>query len=150
MNGIEQLYNLLKETFLLLDFGDRQLFGRFDLTVSRFYALHHLAEEPGISLSQLSNRMFCDKSNITRLIKGLEADGYVVRRRHDRDGRVACLFLTDAGAALQVEVAAAHHAFNAVRLGRLDDRQYQFLEQNLVHLRERLHATLQAEIIAGR
>ena len=55
MNDKEQLYNLIKETFLLLDDGDRRFFNRFDISVSRYYALHHIGEEPGISFSQLRN-----------------------------------------------------------------------------------------------
>jgi len=70
------LYNLLKEAFLLLDFGDRVLFSRYNLTAPRFYALVHLGEEPGLSLKRLSQKMFCDKSNATRIFKGLEAEGY--------------------------------------------------------------------------
>ena len=35
MDEKEQLYNLLKETFLLLDNGDRRFFDRFDLDFGR-------------------------------------------------------------------------------------------------------------------
>lgn len=146
MNGAEQLYGLLKETFLLLDFGDRQLLSRFDLTVARYYALYHLAEAPGISLSQLSSRMFCDKSNMTRIVRGLEADGYVQRCPHERDGRVQRLYVTDAGLARVAEVTATHRAFNQARLSCLDAPQQQTLLLYVTQLRDRLQAGLQAEI----
>ncbi|HEX6384723.1 MAG TPA: hypothetical protein VF177_08645 [Anaerolineae bacterium] len=64
----EWLYNLLKETFLLLDDGARRLFSRFDLTTPRFYALFHIGQEPGISSSHLSERLLCDKSNVTHIV----------------------------------------------------------------------------------
>jgi DNA-binding MarR family transcriptional regulator len=110
------LYNLLKEVFLLLDDGDRRLFGAYALTQARFYALFHLGEQPGISSSRLSELMFCDKSNITRLIKGLESDGLVVRRPHETDGRSLRLHLTPEGEKLSEKVRQAHNNYNAERL----------------------------------
>lgn len=103
-----QLYDLIKESFLLLDFGDRLLFEHHGLTVSRYYVLHHIAAEPGITPSRLSQLMFCDKSNITRLVQGLAAEGVIERRPHEHDGRAQRLYLTAVGARLHCEVAAAH------------------------------------------
>ena len=94
------LYDLIKESFLLLDFGDRLFLGKFALTVPRYYALTHIAKEPGLSPSLLSRYMFCDKSNITRLVQGLQADGLIERRPHENDGRAQRLFLTADGAKL--------------------------------------------------
>lgn len=112
------IYSLLKEIFLLLDDGDRRLFDCFGLTVPRYYVLFHLGAEPGISVSQLSRLMFCDKSNITRLIQGLQSEGLVTRRPHESDGRVLRLFLTPQGEALRSEVATAHDACNRRRIGQ--------------------------------
>jgi DNA-binding MarR family transcriptional regulator len=108
MTGRGHLYDLIKESFLLLDFGDRGLFDQFGLSISRYYALHHIAADPGLSPSRLSQLMFCDKSNITRLLQGLASDGYVERRPHDRDGRVQRLYLTERGCRLHNEACAAH------------------------------------------
>jgi DNA-binding MarR family transcriptional regulator len=110
-----QFYELIKELFLILDDGDRQLFNRFNLTATRYYALIHINEEPGISLSQLSNRLLCDKSNITRIIKSMEADGLVCRRRHKKDGRALQLFLTDYGQTVSTRAAHAHLTYNQFR-----------------------------------
>lgn len=41
--------------------------------------------------------MFCDKSNITRLVRALEDEGIVCRRPHESDGRALRLYLTDQG-----------------------------------------------------
>lgn len=116
MDEAYSLYSLLKESFLLLDFGDRQLFERFGLTVPRYYALYHIAGSPGTSPTQLSNLMFCDKSNITRLLQSLEAEGYIERRSHEHDRRVQRLYLTEAGAVLQDQVAQAHDQYVTHRL----------------------------------
>ena len=138
MEEMEKLYNLLKETFILLDGGDRQLLGDYNLTVPRFYVLVHIGDEPGLSLSQLSDVMRCDKCNITRIIKGLEADGYIIRRRHETDGRASRLFLTELGEAKRKEVLAAHKAYNVARLQSIPDAERKALLHSLTKIKNNL------------
>ncbi len=138
----ELLYNLIKETFILLDDGDRRFFRKFDLTVSRYYALYHIGETPGISFSQLSERMVCDKSNVTRIIKGLEASGFVARQPHETDGRTLRLYLTDEGTAVYHQVALAHQAYNESRLNCINEIQHESLVDGLARLNEYMRADL--------
>lgn len=119
MAGHLPLYELIKEAFLLLDFGDRRLLEPFGLSTSRYYALYHIAAAPGISPSRLSSLMFCDKSNISRLLHELEGAGLVERRPHEGDGRAQRLFLTPGGRTLQRQVGGAHAAYVAQRLDGL-------------------------------
>ncbi|MBK8987037.1 MAG: MarR family transcriptional regulator [Chloroflexi bacterium] len=142
MNDKEQLYNLIKETFLLLDDGDRRFFSRFDISVSRYYALHHIGEEPGISFSQLSDCMVCDKSNVTRIIKGLESIGYVVRQPHEKDGRALRLYLTDGGAAVLSQIAIAHKQYNEARLDCMNEIEHDNLIEGLSRLNEHMKQEL--------
>jgi len=116
----EQLYNLIKQTFLLLDDGDRRLFDTYNLTPTRFYAMHHISEQPGLSSSELSERLLCDKSNVTRIVKGLEKQGLLERQPHEKDGRTLRLFLTRTGAIVCAQVQAALHDYNNNRLDIID------------------------------
>ncbi len=134
----EHLYDLIKESFLLLDFGDRALFEQYGLSVSRYYALHHIAGNPGLSPSRLSQLMFCDKSNITRLLQGLEAEGYVRRMPHEHDARVQRLTLTDKGLQLHSQVCAIHLGFIEQRLGALPAPISEQLEATLATLNQTL------------
>ncbi|MFO7539160.1 MAG: MarR family transcriptional regulator [Chloroflexota bacterium] len=139
----EKLYSLLKEAFLLLDFGDRQLFARYNLTISRYYALYHINQEPGLSISQLSDGMFCDKSNATRVVKGLEKDGLVIREPHETDGRTLRLFLTPAGQELLKITSVAHNEYNQIRLNGINEVLRRNLIEGLDILNERLRDFLQ-------
>lgn len=112
----EFLYDLFKEIFLVLDDGDQHLFGLYGLSVTHYYALHHLNAHPGITLSELSQRMLCDKSNVTRMVKNLEGRGLVTRRPHETDGRRLRLYLTSDGSELQMRVRASQKCFNVLRL----------------------------------
>ena len=120
MSDNEKLYDLIKETFILLDDGDRRLFSQFNLTPPRFYALSHIAEESGLSSSRLSERLLCDKSNVTRIVKGLESKGYIERQPHETDGRAIRLFLTETGTAVLQQVQSAHTQFNQTRINSID------------------------------
>ena len=136
------IYNLLKEIFFLIDDGDRHLFNQFNLSVPRFYILWHLGNEPGISSRRLSELMICDKSNITRLSKGLEADGLVVRQPHESDGRALRLYLTETGETVREQALAAHLSYNSQRLSTCPVEDQDSLQQQLLCLKESLMAQL--------
>lgn len=112
-----RLYGLIKETFLLLDFGDQRLLEQYDLTVPRYYALYHIHRCPGLTPGELSNYMFCDKSNASRLLRSLEQAGAVERRPHESDRRSLRIFLTPTGLTLFTTAAAAHETYIRQRLG---------------------------------
>ncbi|GAB4498267.1 MAG: hypothetical protein OHK0052_11340 [Anaerolineales bacterium] len=100
----------MKSIFLHLDNLEGALFAQYNLSVARYYALQHIHTYPGLSLQELTTHLLCDKSNATRLARGLEADGWIERRPHPSDGRMLQLYLTDKGEALYAQVAAAHAA----------------------------------------
>lgn len=114
------IYDAIKEIYFCLDYGDRQLLDRFNLTVPRFFLLKHISENPGISLTQLSERMISDKSNITRLIQALESESLVFRQRHETDRRSWSLFLTEEGEVLFDRAKKAHSMFIRERFKALD------------------------------
>jgi DNA-binding MarR family transcriptional regulator len=147
MSDPHMLYNTLNEIFLILDDGDRRFFSNFELSAPRFYALFHLLEQPGISFSELSNRMFCDKSNITRIIKGLESEGLVIRRPHETDGRTLRLFLSDEGQALCKKAMVAHHIYNQERFSDLEDIKKDNLLEGLQQLKSSLRSRLDVGLL---
>ena len=142
MNDRQEIYNLLNEIYLILDDGDRRLFSQFDLTPPRYYALVHIGNQPGISLSKLSNLMLCDKSNATRIIKGLEGEGLVYRLPHETDGRTIRLFLSKKGQEVRQKAASAHTSYNEKRFNEdvpaADHDLREELTQLKQHLRDKL------------
>lgn len=142
MHNRIHLYDLIKESFLLLDFGDRRFLGDYSLSVPRYYALVHIAAEPGLSPSRLSNRMFCDKSNITRLLQGLEAEGYIERRAHESDGRLHRIYLSPMGQQLQQQIQTEHQAYVQQRLVGLTADQVEQMSCLLDTLNQQLDSEL--------
>ncbi len=136
------LYTTLKEIYLSLDNGDRRLLEAFNLSVPRFYLLKHIAENPGISLTQLSTLMLTDKSNITRLIKSVEAKDLVFKVRNETDGRALSLYLTSTGQKLLDEASLAHQEFTEERFSPVYE-QVNGLLTRLVAVKEILEDQLE-------
>ncbi|MCA9947765.1 MAG: MarR family transcriptional regulator [Anaerolineales bacterium] len=142
MSDRETLYNLLKQTFILLDDGDRRLFGHYDLSPTRYYALLHIMEKPGLSSSELSDRLLCDKSNVTRIVKGLENTDHIIRKPHETDGRTLRLYLTEKGKMVCSQISTAHEAYNELRLSCINEISQGNLLENLTILNESLQEEL--------
>lgn len=98
------LYQTLKSIFLHIDNREKALLGKFDLSVARFYILMHIHNHPGINYIDLSDLMLCTKSNTTRVVRSMQADGYIMRRDHPDDGRSYQLYLTEKGELLFAQV----------------------------------------------
>lgn len=147
MSNREHLYNLLKEVFILLDAGDRLLFSQFDLTPPRYYALFHIGEEPGLSARKLSDRMLCDKSNVTRIIRGLEDEGLIFKKPHETDGRSQRIFLTEDGEYILSQVQQAHLLYNEARLSCINDITEGNLLANLKMLNQTLSHNLNSDVL---
>ena len=139
----QQAYDLIFELYMLLDDGDRHLLNQYDLTVPRFYLLVHLGEQPGLSPNQLSEIMFCDKSNITRLVQHLATRNLIEKRPHETDGRSFRLFLTPEGEAVREEALATHGVFNHERFAAMQGKMPELLKL-MRELRDNLHQTVHA------
>ncbi|HNB53584.1 MAG TPA: MarR family transcriptional regulator [Anaerolineales bacterium] len=135
------LYTTLKEIYFSLDNGDRRLLEGYKLSVPRFYLLKHIAENPGITLTQLSTRMLTDKSNITRLIKGIEAEGLVTKQQHETDGRALSLYITETGQRILSSAQVAHSNFNQERFAPIRE-QVNGLLADLIQVKQILDAQL--------
>lgn len=49
----------------------------------------------GVSQEELSSYLNIDEANTTRAIKKLEKEGYVIRKRDDKDRRIKRIYLTE-------------------------------------------------------
>lgn len=117
----ETLYDTLVKLFLVINENDRYVLAQYGLTLPRFHVLQHLYAEPGISFVRLSDLMLTDRANVSRIIRGMEADELVSRQLNAQDHRSYLLHLTERGEALYAEADAAHRADIAVRFADVFD-----------------------------
>jgi DNA-binding MarR family transcriptional regulator len=69
--------------------------------------LAELWREDGIMQSELAERLAVRPPSVTKVVRGLAAQGFVERRVHPDDARISLVFLTRAGRALRAEVESA-------------------------------------------
>ncbi|MBN1774972.1 MAG: MarR family transcriptional regulator [Clostridiales bacterium] len=75
------------------------------LTYTQYIALLALWERDGVSVKDLGERLFLDSGTLTPLLKKMEAEGLLNRKRDTKDERNVRIFLTDAGRALKERAA---------------------------------------------
>ncbi|MCA9627443.1 MAG: MarR family transcriptional regulator [Myxococcales bacterium] len=71
------------------------------LTYPQYLVLLVLWERDGVRVSQLGERLYLDSATLTPLLKRMQAQGVLERRRSQEDERVVELFLTPHGKRLK-------------------------------------------------
>lgn len=78
-------------------FRDRDRICCHDISVTQCYALETLVEHGPMRLSELTDRLFLDKSTTSRVIQALVKKGYVEQHTDPSDRRATALSATRAG-----------------------------------------------------
>ncbi len=95
---------------LVLDVGRliRQDFRRraqhLNLTQAQWAALMHLSREPGLTQTELADRLEVHPVTVTQLLDRLGKAGWITRKAHISDRRAQCVHLTKASDALIEEM----------------------------------------------
>jgi MarR family transcriptional regulator, organic hydroperoxide resistance regulator len=76
------------------------------LTYPQYLVMLVLWEGDGLSVSRIGERLHLDSATLTPLLKRLEAQGIVVRRRAEADERKVEVFLSKEGEALRRRAAS--------------------------------------------
>ena len=74
-----------------------------DLTLPQILLLSSISDE-GVDMSSLSKQMGVDNSTMTRLIDVLIRNGWVIKYKNKKDGRVVMVEITKKGEILQEEI----------------------------------------------
>lgn len=93
------------------------------LTPSKLRALDLLAEQGGLRVGELAERVGVDDTTATRLVDRLEELGLAERRGEEGDRRATVVGLTAEGKGLVANVAAQRQQFFADVLGALDPEE---------------------------
>lgn len=73
------------------------------ITYPQYLTLLVLWEDDGLSVKRLGERLALDSGTLTPLLKRLEQQGYVTRKRSTEDERVVNVFLTSEGKTLRTK-----------------------------------------------
>ena len=79
----------------------------FGLTYPQFLVMQILWEEDGLKVHELGTRLVLDSGTLTPLLKKLEGQNFLKRKRGEEDERTVNIHLTYPGKSLQSKVSAA-------------------------------------------
>jgi DNA-binding MarR family transcriptional regulator len=137
-----QDYRKIQDLSILLDHADRLVLRPFNLNTLQYNALLLLDSEEGWRLTDLSERLMCERSTVTRLVDYLEGEGLIDRCADPVDRRSQRVTLSAAGMALRDQAQAAIEEAIRTRfavLGREETRL-------LFDMHRRLRAVIRTEI----
>jgi len=103
------------------------------LTYTQYIALVALGEATEHTVKSLGEKMFLESNTLTPILKKLEVDGYLVRRRDAADERQVLVSLTTAGKAL-LDRIDSQPVSDAADLGE----DFSSVQQTVVRLRDNL------------
>ena len=108
----------------------------YGLTYPQYLVLICLLEEDGVTVGELGRRLHLDSGTLTPLLKRLENDGAIVRRRASRDERRVEVRLTAKGREYR-DVAKRARALVLQRL-RMSNHELSDIRGELAEMTERL------------
>jgi DNA-binding MarR family transcriptional regulator len=133
-----RVYRLFHDIYIYLEGGDHCVLREFNLTNSQYRILALLDEVEGLHLMTLSDRMFCARSTVTRLVDQMEAAQLVWREVDSTDRRAQRVRLTAAGADLRKRAQQAHESSLERRFDTLDSSEKEILYEMLKKIRDGL------------
>lgn len=75
-----------------------------NLYVGQDNLLARLWAGDGITQMQLADHLKCEPPTVTNMVKSLEQNGFIFRKRDEQDGRVMRIYLTEEGKELEKPV----------------------------------------------
>lgn len=146
---VQDIAQLISQSFIHLDESERQLMRQFGLTVTQYWALVHLNDAEGRSLSELAQLLICDKSNVTSIVDKLEETGLAERKRGKAgDRRYTRVVLTLQGRLLRQKLIIAHDDMISARLLQLKLQDLQHLHDSLQQLAHILQAQFERDEVS--
>lgn len=116
----------------------------FELTRPEWRVLAALAANGAMTARDLGPYSTLDKMQVSRAIHGLEAAGYVERRRDEKDKRSNILRLTPGGEALYRQIRPLVSAREAEILAALSPHERAALGDMIGRLRDRVETLVEA------
>lgn len=105
MDECAQETNYLMHSIL---FNQQRLFNeksnKYDLTVQQARTLELIEKTPGMIQREIAEFLSIRDASVSSMLKNLERDGYVIRRRDRHSDRNKRIFLTDKGMAIIKEL----------------------------------------------
>lgn len=75
----------------------REILKTYELSPLQFVALQWASDKEGITIGELSNRLYLAHSTTTDIVDKLENGGFVKRQKYEKDKRIVLILMLDRG-----------------------------------------------------
>jgi DNA-binding MarR family transcriptional regulator len=134
--GLEFEKETLAQIRLTL-FAIQSAIGRYvGMSQARGILFHIMRIDQEMSQAAIQQKLGVDRSQVTRIVKQMEADGLVTRRPDPADNRFTLVQLTEAGYALQDEISAKIQKADATLLQGVSRADMLCTMRTLTRIRE--------------
>ncbi|MPQ45390.1 MarR family transcriptional regulator [Marinifilum sp. N1E240] len=104
---------------------------KLDITPEQWNILYHLSEADGMTIGELSDRIYKDMANTSRMTQKLESAAYIEKRRDNTDKRIFKLFITDKGKKLNTQLHQCAFESTNVATKGMDEQTKEIMVKNL-------------------
>lgn len=112
---------------------------KLNLHIGQELALAHLWEKDGITQSELRKKIGSEASTVSNMLRKLEVDGIVYRKKSKTDSRATKIFLTEKGERLRGPIEAMWREHEATLLGNLAAEEKMLLRRILLQMEKDLN-----------
>ena len=126
-------YNM-KRAFMVISADLARTLEPFELRMHTFTALTLVADNPGLSQSQLAAAMAMERPNLVVIVDELETRGLITRDRVPTDRRVYALHITAEGARMLAAATRAAARHEAALLGAMPREEQAALVATLARI----------------
>jgi MarR family transcriptional regulator, organic hydroperoxide resistance regulator len=109
-----------------------------NLYVGQDNLLARLWQGDGITQMQLREHLKCEPPTVTNMVKSLEQNGFVVRKKDPIDGRVVRIYLTQAGRDLEGPVGEKWQQYQKKLLKDITEQEKVMLLELIQRIRRNL------------
>ena len=139
----KEIYDNLRELYVLMAFGSHRLLGPYRLTLEQYDTLLTLEIESGWRMGDLTKKILSDNSKMTRIVDYLEGKGLAERCPDPDDRRAQQVYLTERGAALRDEIRQVYQAALGKWLAAFSDEQKRQAQILLNQFRDHMRTQLE-------
>ncbi|WP_341842960.1 MarR family winged helix-turn-helix transcriptional regulator [Chitinophaga caseinilytica] len=115
--------------------------GYADFKIGDMVLMANISTEGTIN-NELAKKARITKQAMSKVVKNLEAIGYIITRKHETDNRATVIFLSEKGKQLMIDMFSAVKGIQEYYTGIIGEKDADLLRDILFKLASELHPTM--------
>ncbi|QNQ82629.1 MarR family transcriptional regulator [Lactobacillus sp. PV037] len=107
---------------------------KLHLTSQQARSIAYINRNPGLIQRELGEKFHVRNASVTNMLKNLERDGFIERKKDKDSARIKRIYLTDKGKNYAQEIESAFTKINDQFLKQIDEHDLDMLNEAMTHL----------------